>query len=159
MPRAIACPCWAPNSSVRRMSRSSVPCRCAAYSRSARFRIDIRLEYPYALVECQPERDRAMRWRRRSTTDFSNEIEAHVALETDRLIADGMPPDEAARAARKAFGNVTLARERYYEAGRRLWLDHLGQDLRAAARSLVRYPVVAVVAVLSLGAGIASTAA
>ena len=100
-----------------------------------------------------------MRWRRRSTADFSNEIEAHVALETDRLVAEGMPPDEAAHAARKAFGNLTLARERYYEAGRRLWLDHLVQDLRAAARSLVRYPVVAAVAVLSLGAGIASTAA
>ena len=100
-----------------------------------------------------------MRWRRRSTADFSNEIEAHVALEIDRLIAEGMPPDEAAHAARKAFGNLTRARERYYEAGRRLWLDHLLQDLRAAARSLVRYPVVAAVAVLSLGAGIASTAA
>jgi predicted permease len=100
-----------------------------------------------------------MRWRRRSTTDFVNEIEAHIALETDRLMADGMPPDDAARAARKAFGNLTLARERYYEAGRRLWLDHLVQDLRAAARSLVRYPVVTAVAVLSLGAGIAATAA
>jgi putative ABC transport system permease protein len=38
------------------MSRSSVPCRCAAYSRSLRFRIDIRPEYAHALVECQPER-------------------------------------------------------------------------------------------------------
>jgi hypothetical protein len=70
-----------------------------------------------------------------------------------------MPPEDAARAARKAFGNVTSTRERYYEAGRRLWLDHLTQDLRAAARSLVRYPVVTVVAVLSLAAGIAATAA
>jgi putative ABC transport system permease protein len=100
-----------------------------------------------------------MRWRRRSTTEFSQEIEAHIALERDQLIADGMPPDEAARAARKAFGNVTKAHERHYEAGRRLWLDRLGQDLRAAARGLVRYPVVAAVAVLSLGAGIAATAA
>ena len=100
-----------------------------------------------------------MGWRRRSTADFSTEIEAHVALEIDRLVAEGMPPEQAAHAARKAFGNVTLARERYYEAGRRLWLDHLLQDLRAASRGLVRYPVVAAVAVLSLGAGIASTAA
>jgi hypothetical protein len=61
--------------------------------------------------------------------------------------------------ARQAFGNVTKAQERHYEAGRHLWLDRLGQDLRAAARGLVRYPVVAAVAVLSLGAGIAATAA
>ena len=100
-----------------------------------------------------------MGWRRRSTTEFSREIDAHIALERDQLIADGMPPDEAAREARKAFGNVTTARERHYEAGRRMWLDHLGQDLRAAARGLLRYPVVAAVAVLSLGAGIAATAA
>ena len=91
--------------------------------------------------------------------DFANEIEAHLAHETDRLIADGLPPEEAARAARRAFGNVTSARERRYEAGRRLWLDHLVQDVRAAARSLVRYPVVTVVAILSLAAGIAATAA
>ena len=39
------------------------------------------------------------------------------------------------------------------------WVDELRQDLRAGRRSLVRYPVVAIVAVLSLGAGIAATAA
>src|SRR4051812_37583303 len=37
------------------MSRSSVPWRCAEYSRSARFRMDIRPEYADAQVECQPE--------------------------------------------------------------------------------------------------------
>lgn len=100
-----------------------------------------------------------MRWRRRTATDFSHEIDAHIAIETDRLIADGMAPEAAAHAARRAFGNVTTARERHYEAGRRLWLDRLGQDVRAAARGLLRYPVVTTVAVLSLGAGIAATAA
>jgi len=91
--------------------------------------------------------------------DFADEIEAHIALETDRLIADGLSPDDAARAARRTFGNVTSVRERHYEARRRLWLDHLAQDLRAAARSLVRYPVVSAVAILSLSAGIAATTA
>src|SRR5690349_3221864 len=104
-------------------------------------------------------RGRGMRWRRRSTSDFAKEIDTHVALETDQLIADGMSPHDAAHAARKAFGNVTRVRERHYEAGRRLWLDHLLQDVRAAARTVIRYPVVAAVAVLSLGAGIAATAA
>src|SRR6185503_19131005 len=108
----MAWPCCGPNTSVRRMSRSSVPCRCAAYSRSLRFRIDIRPEYAYALVECQPER-RAMGWRGRTTEDFSEEIRAHIALETDRLIADGMSPGAAARAARQRFGNVTTATERF----------------------------------------------
>lgn len=91
--------------------------------------------------------------------EFAAEIDAHIAIETDRLIADGMSPEDAARTARQAFGNVTKVRERHYEAGRQQWLDHLVQDLRAAGRSLVRYPVVAAVSILSLAAGIAATAA
>jgi putative ABC transport system permease protein len=100
-----------------------------------------------------------MGWRRRSTEDFSEEIRAHIAHETDRLIADGMSPDEAARVARLRFGNVTAATERFYESRRRLWLDELRQDFHGAWRNLVRYPIVAIVAILSLGAGIGATAA
>ncbi len=54
---------------------------------------------------------------------------------------------------------MTAATERFYESRRRLWLDELRQDFHAARRNLVRYPVVAIVAVLSLGAGIGATAA
>src|SRR5262245_12080169 len=154
----MAWPCCGPKTSVRRISRSSVPCRCAAYSRSLRFRVDIGIEYAYALVECQPER-RTMGWRRRSTEDFSEEIRAHIVLETDRLIAEGMTPHDAARVARQRFGNVTAAAERFYESRRRLWLDDLRQDFHAAWRNLIRYPIVAIVAVLSLGAGIGATTA
>ena len=100
-----------------------------------------------------------MGWRRRSADDLSEEIRAHIAHETDRLVAEGMSPNEAALAARRKFGNVTAVTERFYESRRRLWLDELHQDFRAAWRNLARYPVVAVVAVLSLGAGIGATAA
>ena len=100
-----------------------------------------------------------MGWRRRSAEDFSDEIRAHIAHETDRLIADGMSPEAAARAARRRFGNVTAASERFHESRRRMWLDELLQDFHAARRNLVRYPIVAIVAILSLGAGIGATAA
>ena len=100
-----------------------------------------------------------MRWRRRSTTDFSEEIQAHIAIETDRLIGEGIGPTDAAREARRKFGNVTAATERFHESRRPPWLDEWQQDLRAAWRNLIRYPVVAIVAVLSLGAGIGATAA
>jgi hypothetical protein len=89
-----------------------------------------------------------MRWRRRSTTDFSEEIQAHIAIETDRLIGEGIGPTDAAREARRKFGNVTAATERFHESRRRPWLDEWPQDLRAAWRNLIRYPVVAIVAVL-----------
>ncbi|HXI32171.1 MAG TPA: ABC transporter permease [Vicinamibacterales bacterium] len=92
--------------------------------------------------------------RRRSTGDFSSEIQSHLDLEIDRLIADGLTPDAARLAARKTFGSVAAAEERYYESTRTLWLDHLRQDLRVAARSVARYPVAAIVAVVSLAFGI-----
>jgi putative ABC transport system permease protein len=92
--------------------------------------------------------------RRRSTDDFSTEIQAHLDLEADRLIAEGMSPAEARLAARRAFGSVAAAEERRYESTRTLWLDHLRQDLRVAIRSIARYPVAAIVAVVSLAFGI-----
>jgi len=49
--------------------------------------------------------------KRRSNEDFQAEIESHIAHETDRLIAEGKPPADARAAARRAFGNVTRARE------------------------------------------------
>ncbi len=98
-----------------------------------------------------------MSTRKRPDQDFDSEIRAHIEIETDRLIDEGMPPDEARVAARRRFGNVTVVRERFYEAGRLLWLDHLVQDLRCAARNMRRYPVASLVAVLSLAAGIGAT--
>ena len=63
-----------------------------------------------------------LRRKRRFTGDFTDEVRAHLALETDRLIEEGMTPDEARHAARRAFGNVTAATERFHESRRILWL-------------------------------------
>ena len=99
-----------------------------------------------------------MSTRKRSDGDFDDEIGAHIEAETDRLVADGMDPDAARFAALRAFGNVTRARERFHERGRLRWLDHLVQDVRCALRSLRRYPIATVVALVSLAAGIGATA-
>src|SRR5206468_2985508 len=77
--------------------------------------------------------------KRRRDEDFADEIEAHVALETEQLIGEGMRPAEARLAARRTFGNVTAVQEWYYESHRILWLDHLRQDVRGAVRSVMRY--------------------
>ncbi|MFN8579655.1 MAG: ABC transporter permease, partial [Gemmatimonadaceae bacterium] len=101
-----------------------------------------------------------MRWFRwRGEDDFADEVRAHIDLEADRLIAQGASPDEAHAAARRAFGNVTVASERFRESQRGLWLDSLHRNLRYAIRGLLRRRAFTATAVLTLAFGIGVNAA
>lgn len=99
-------------------------------------------------------------WRHRSQTDFSDEVEAHLDLETDRLVADGWSPDAARDAARRSFGNVAAVKERFYETSRWMWLEQLAQDLRYAWRGMrqSRAFVATTVLTLAVGLGLATVA-
>jgi predicted permease len=95
----------------------------------------------------------------RSGQDFNEEIQAHIEIEADRLVSEGMSPDEALAAARRAFGNVTQSRERYYETSRWMGLDHFARDVRYALRQLASRPAFTTVATLTLALGIAASTA
>ena len=91
---------------------------------------------------------------KRRDEEFSREIEAHLELEAARLESEGLPASEARAAARRAFGNVTSVRERFYEARRWRWLERLRQDAAYAVRGFRASPVFTVTALLTLAFGI-----
>ena len=95
-----------------------------------------------------------MATRKRRDTDFRAEIDAHLAQEAEELLAQGLPPEEARTAARRAFGNRTIVEERFYESSRWAWWDHLVRDLRFATRVLLKDPRFSVLAVVGLALGI-----
>lgn len=97
-------------------------------------------------------------WRRRSQQDFDKEIRSHIELEAERLVAEGLPAAEAFDAARRRFGNVTIAQERFYHSGRAMWLESFAGDVRHAWRQLARSPFSSAAIVLTLALGIGANA-
>jgi predicted permease len=92
--------------------------------------------------------DRALVARHRRDRDIDEELRFHLSEETRLGTAGGLPPAEAARAARRSFGSVALAKE----TTRGVWIstavEQLAQDLRFGSRILIKSPAVSATAVL-----------
>jgi len=97
--------------------------------------------------------------RKRSTDDFAEEIQSHLALENDELRSEGLSEDEAHRRARVGFGNVQRAQERFYLRGRITWFDDLLRDIKFGIRQLTKNPGFTSVAILVLALGIGTSVA
>lgn len=95
---------------------------------------------------------------RKADGDFDEELEMHIHLLTERFVRQGMVPQEAASAARRQFGNVTLLQERQKEIRTFLSLTTLWRDLAYTLRRISRAPVFAAAAVISIGLGIGANA-
>ncbi len=88
--------------------------------------------------------------------DFADELETHVAMDTERGIRNGLSGEEARRQALIRFGGIAQAHDAYAERQGLAGLDSLLRDVHYSLRSLVRNRLVTAVAILSIGLGIGS---
>lgn len=84
----------------------------------------------------------------RADREMDEEIRFHLAEETRLQSERGLPAAEAATAARRAFGNIALAKENTRAVWVSTTLEQLVQDLRIGCRILTKAPAVSATAVI-----------
>ena len=78
--------------------------------------------------------------RQHDDTRLQEEIDDHIAFETDANQCRGLPPAEARRRALLEFGSIETFKENYRDQQGVPALEHLLQDVRIALRRMWKTP-------------------
>ena len=99
-------------------------------------------------------------FRRRSLdAALDEEVRQHLDLLAAEHHRRGLTPEQARHAARRDFGGVEQMKERYRDRRGLPWLDDARRDAQHAFRALLRAPVFAGAAVLTLAVGLTAVIA